>query len=92
MSTQFLSAGVQRPTDLVDQCIGKRVFIKCRGSREIQGILHAYDEHLNLMLSKVEETGPAVGAADTDKHVTRSIPLFWVRGDTIIAISPLKKK
>ena len=29
--------------------------MKCRGDREIRGRLHAYDQHLNMVLSEVEE-------------------------------------
>ena len=38
-----------RPTD-------ERIYVKCKGDRELRGKLHAYDQHLNMVLSDVEET------------------------------------
>ncbi|CAJ1434111.1 unnamed protein product [Effrenium voratum] len=37
------------------QNLDERIFVKCRGDREIRGRLHAYDQHLNMILSEVEE-------------------------------------
>ncbi|CAE7703963.1 cpped1 [Symbiodinium sp. CCMP2456] len=35
--------------------LDERIFVKCRGDREIRGRLHAFDQHLNMVLSEVEE-------------------------------------
>ena len=43
------------------------------------------------MLSKAEETGPDEKTG-TSKRVVRNIPVLYVRGDLVMAISPLKKK
>ena len=36
--------------------LDKRVYIKCRGDRELRGRLQAYDQHLNMVLSEVRHT------------------------------------
>ena len=77
------------PTNLVQKSIGQKVFIKCRNDRSIVGVLHAYDDHLNLLLSLVEETGPNEEGKDSE---TRKMPILYVRGDLIIGISPLGKR
>lgn len=51
-----LDAGVNEPFDLVRLSISERVLVKLRGDRELRGILHAYDGHMNLILGDVEET------------------------------------
>ena len=38
--TTYVSSGVLKPLDLIENCIGKRVFIKCRNNRQMTGILH----------------------------------------------------
>lgn len=65
----------------------------CRNNRELRGRLHAYDQHLNMILGEVEET---VTLMDVDnetmeeivKSQKRSIPFLFVRGDGVILISP----
>ncbi|KAG1329310.1 hypothetical protein G6F62_007729 [Rhizopus arrhizus] len=47
---------VEEPLDLVRLSLDERVYVKLRGDRELTGILHAYDGHLNMVLGEVEET------------------------------------
>ena len=51
-----MSGGVEEPFDLIRLSIDERVFVKCRGNRQLRGKLHAYDQHLNMVLGDVEET------------------------------------
>ena len=76
------------PIQFINQCIGKHVEIKCRLKRTIKGILNAVDPHLNIMMSNVEETGENL----ENKIETRKIPILYIRGDTIIGLSPLKEE
>jgi len=48
--------GVNEPFDLIRLSLSERVLVKLRGDREIRGILHAYDGHMNLIMGDVEET------------------------------------
>lgn len=49
-------ASIDEPLDLIKLSIDERIYVKCRGDRELRGKLHAYDQHLNMILSQVEET------------------------------------
>lgn len=48
--------GVTEPFDLIRLSISERVLVKLRGDRELRGVLHAYDGHMNLIMGDVEET------------------------------------
>ncbi|PSK42930.1 putative U6 snRNA-associated Sm-like protein LSm3 [Elsinoe australis] len=83
---------VNEPLDLVRLSLNEVVFVKLRGDRELQGRLHAYDSHCNLVLGEVEETIYVVeeeedGTEQTRTHKKQSEMLF-VRGDSVVLISP----
>ncbi|KAL5487588.1 LSM3 [Sanghuangporus weigelae] len=59
------SEGIQEPFDLIRLSLNERVFVKLRGDRELNGVLHAYDGHMNLILSDVEETILLVDTSET---------------------------
>jgi len=91
------SQGVQEPFDLIRLSLNERVFVKLRGDRELTGILHAYDGHMNLILSDVEETIMLVDlppdgapmAVDVPVRVAkRKMEMLFVRGDGVILVSP----
>ncbi|KAJ3087972.1 pH-response regulator protein palA/rim20 [Quaeritorhiza haematococci] len=46
---------VEEPLDLVRLSLDERIYVKMRGDRELRGRLHAYDQHMNLVLGDVEE-------------------------------------
>lgn len=75
---------INAPIDLVKKSLGKKVYVKCRYNRELKGILHGYDVHLNLMMSDVEET--------IDKKYLKQFGLIFVRGDLVILLSPINNK
>ena len=50
-----MSDNIKKPLDLIRLSIDERILIKCRGGRELQGKLHAFDEHLNMVLEDVVE-------------------------------------
>jgi U6 snRNA-associated Sm-like protein LSm3 len=89
------SSSIQEPFDLIRLSLSERVFVKLRGDRELTGVLHAYDGHMNLILSDVEETIMIVdapeGALDTRGTVNvakRKMDMLFVRGDGVILVSP----
>eukprot|EP01125_Pyxidicula_operculata_P006987 TRINITY_DN2391_c0_g1_i1.p2 TRINITY_DN2391_c0_g1~~TRINITY_DN2391_c0_g1_i1.p2 ORF type:complete len:107 (-),score=15.56 TRINITY_DN2391_c0_g1_i1:560-880(-) len=51
---------VKEPLDLISLSLEQRIFVKLRGERELRGILHAYDQHLNMVLGEVTETHTVV--------------------------------
>ncbi|KIM68860.1 hypothetical protein SCLCIDRAFT_20166 [Scleroderma citrinum Foug A] len=89
------SSTIQEPFDLIRLSLSERVFVKLRGDRELVGVLHAYDGHMNLILSNVEETVMIVDSVDgsyeghgTVKVAKRKMDMLFVRGDGVILVSP----
>ncbi|GMH48638.1 hypothetical protein TrVE_jg14483 [Triparma verrucosa] len=86
-------SSISAPLDLIRLSLDERVYVKCRSSRELRGKLHAYDQHLNMVLSDVEETVERVEVdEETDevivKKESRSVDMLFVRGDVVILVSP----
>jgi len=82
---------IQEPFDLIRLSLNERVFVKLRGDRELNGVLHAYDGHMNLILSDVEETIMIVDLDDGQEKINvakRKMEMLFVRGDGVILVSP----
>jgi small nuclear ribonucleoprotein len=74
-----------RPLDVLNASLNKRVIVHLRGGREYRGTLDGYDHpHLNLVLKQAEE----VTRVGTPDEQTTKRELVIVRGDNIIYISP----
>uniref|UniRef100_A0A915I0W4 U6 snRNA-associated Sm-like protein LSm3 n=1 Tax=Romanomermis culicivorax TaxID=13658 RepID=A0A915I0W4_ROMCU len=54
------TSSVEEPLDLIRLSLDERIYVKLRNDRELRGRLHAYDQHLNMILSDVEETVTSV--------------------------------
>lgn len=84
---------MEEPLDLIRLSIDERVYVKCRNDRELRGKLHAYDQHLNMVLGDVEETVTSHEIdEETDEEIvkkaTRSVGMLFVRGDVVVLVSP----
>mmetsp|Transcript_129176 Transcript_129176/g.192446 ORF Transcript_129176/g.192446 Transcript_129176/m.192446 type:complete len:90 (-) Transcript_129176:59-328(-) len=84
---------MEEPLDLIRLSIDERVYVKCRGDRELRGKLHAYDQHLNMILGEVEETVTSTEIdEETDEEIvkkqTRKVGMLFVRGDIVVLVSP----
>ncbi|RPA98119.1 Sm-like ribonucleo protein [Choiromyces venosus 120613-1] len=91
MSDADDSSPIQEPLDLVRLSLAEQVFVKLRGDRELRGRLHAYDSHCNLVLGDVEETIYVVGDDEEDdsiKTIKKQSEMLFVRGDSVVLISP----
>ena len=86
---------IDSPLDLIRLSIDENIFVKCRGDRELRGKLHAFDQHLNLILGDVEESVTTREIDDdTDEEIVRVsreaalivdilIPTLWISDSTI---------
>jgi len=88
-----LGSTVEEPLDLVRLSLDDRIYVKMRGDRELRGKLHAYDQHLNMVLGDVEETVTTVEMdEETEEEIIkrrkRTIEMLFIRGDGVILISP----
>ena len=72
--------GIERPLDLLNQSKGKEVLIQLKGDRQFVGTLLAFDMHINVALDNAKEM--------VNGEVKKNIGLTFLRGDTIIFISP----
>ncbi|CDZ97360.1 Small nuclear ribonucleoprotein (snRNP) LSM3 [Phaffia rhodozyma] len=84
---------VAEPLDLVKLSLSERVHVKLRGDRELTGVLHAYDNHMNLIMSDVEETITIVdideaSGSENLRTARRNVDMLFVRGDGVILVSP----
>lgn len=72
--------GIERPLDLLNQSKGKEVLIQLKGEKQFVGKLLAFDMHINVALDNAKEM--------QNGEVKKNIGLTFLRGDTIIFISP----
>jgi small nuclear ribonucleoprotein (snRNP)-like protein len=72
--------GIERPLDLLNTSKGKEVLVHLKGEKYFVGTLLAFDIHINLVLDNVKEMH--------EGEVKKSLGLTFLRGDTIIYISP----
>ncbi len=84
---------VEQPLDLLRLSLDEHVYVKCRNGRELRGRLHAFDQHVNVVLGDVAESVTTlVIDPDTEEEVasitSRKVDMLFVRGDVIVLISP----
>ncbi|EFO25335.2 hypothetical protein LOAG_03146 [Loa loa] len=71
------------PLELVDKCIGSRIWVIMKGEKEIVGTLTGFDDYVNMVLEDVVEyentvDGKRVTKLDTillnGNHITMLVP------------------
>lgn len=72
--------GIERPLDLLNNSKGKEILVQLKNDKQFVGTLLAFDIHINVVLDNTKEM--------QNNEVKRSIGLTFLRGDTIIFISP----
>ncbi|MDP2628993.1 MAG: hypothetical protein Q8P15_03810 [Nanoarchaeota archaeon] len=72
--------GIERPLDLLNNSKGREVLVHLKGDKQFVGTLLAFDIHINLVLDNTKEM--------QNNEMKRNIGLTFLRGDTIIFISP----
>lgn len=71
-----------RPLDALNRARDKRVIVELKNQKQLIGILKAFDIHINVVLEDAEEREAG--------ELKRKIGTAFIRGDTIILISPAK--
>ena len=72
--------GIERPLDVLNNAKGKEVLVQLKNNRQMVGTLLAFDIHINVVLDNAKEI--------LDNEGKRNVGLTFLRGDTIIFISP----
>ena len=69
-----------RPLDALNNARNKKVILDLKNGKQFVGILKAFDIHINIVLDEAEER--------VEGEVKRKLGTVFIRGDTIILISP----
>ena len=69
-----------RPLDTLNSSRGKKIMIELKNGKQMIGKLKAFDIHINIVMEDVEER--------VDGNIKRKLGNAFIRGDTIILISP----
>ena len=69
-----------RPLDALNNARDKKVLVELKNGKTIIGKLKAFDVHINTVLENAEE--------HEDGQLIRKLGTLFIRGDTIILISP----
>ena len=69
-----------RPLDALNAARNKRVIVELKNGTQILGMLKTFDIHINVVLDDAEER--------TNGELKRKLGNVFLRGDTIILISP----
>ena len=72
--------GIERPLDVLNTSKGKEVLVQLKGEKQFVGKLLAFDMHINVVLDNAKEI--------QEGEFKKNIGLTFLRGDTIIFISP----
>ena len=75
-----MTNAITRPLDLLNNSKGQEVLVTLKGNKQFVGKLLAFDIHINLVLDNVKEM--------ENDEVKKNLGLTFLRGDTIIFISP----
>tara|TARA_Y100000310_G_C20403409_1_gene678508 strand:+ start:527 stop:769 length:243 start_codon:yes stop_codon:yes gene_type:complete len=75
-----MANGIERPLDLLNLSKGKEVIVYLKNDKQFVGVLKAFDIHINIVLENAKEM--------QNGEIKKSLGLTFLRGDTIIFISP----
>lgn len=69
-----------RPLDALNRARNNRVIVELKNGKQFVGKLEAFDIHINVVLADAEE--------HVNGEMKRKMGTLFIRGDTIIYISP----
>ncbi len=76
--------GIERPLDLLNQSKGKEILVQLKSGKQLVGTLLAFDIHINVVIDNAKEM--------ENGQLVRNYGVAFLRGDTIIFISPSNLK
>ncbi|MES1912960.1 MAG: hypothetical protein MHM6MM_005201 [Cercozoa sp. M6MM] len=72
----------------LSQLVGKEVRVKLAGGREVSGILKGFDQLMNLVVDKTEESLRDPTDPYTTTGETRTLGLVLLRGTAVMVVTP----
>ena len=75
-----MANGIERPLDLLNISKGKEILVQLKSEKQLVGTLLSFDIHINIVLDNTKEMH--------GNEVKRNLGLTFLRGDTIVFISP----
>ena len=75
-----MANGIEPPLDLLNISKGKEILVQLKSEKQLVGTLLAFDIHINIVLDNTKEMH--------GNEVKRNLGLTFLRGDTIVFISP----
>ncbi|GGM77778.1 RNA-binding protein [Thermogymnomonas acidicola] len=67
------------PMKMLEESLNRQVSLLLKDNRVLEGTLTGYDEHMNMVLEDVEESG---------ENVTRKLGTVVIRGSNVVRIVP----
>jgi len=55
------------PLELIDKCVGSKIWVLMKGDKEVVGILRGFDDHVNMVMENVTEFEPDGATFKTTK-------------------------
>lgn len=74
---------IEEPFDIVKGCIAQRVKVGLKSGKEVRGVLHAFDQHMNMVLSEVTEGTSNELVASKQ----RPFGMLFIRGDLVVMMT-----
>jgi small nuclear ribonucleoprotein len=71
----------ERPFDLLNKVLGKKVMVRLKGNLSIRGTMTSFDAHMNLVMEDAEEL--------EGTEMRAKVGTILLRGGNIIFVSPV---
>jgi U6 snRNA-associated Sm-like protein LSm5 len=71
------------PSELIDRCIGSRMWVIMKGDKEIVGTLRGFDVYVNMVLEDVSEI-----AVTAEGRVVTKLDTILLNGNNIAVLVP----
>eukprot|EP01023_Acetabularia_acetabulum_P000642 TRINITY_DN10263_c0_g1_i1.p4 TRINITY_DN10263_c0_g1~~TRINITY_DN10263_c0_g1_i1.p4 ORF type:complete len:106 (+),score=17.45 TRINITY_DN10263_c0_g1_i1:29-319(+) len=72
------------PSELLDKCVGTRIWVIMKGEREFIGTLQGFDVYVNMVLEDVEE----YETSGTEQRLVKNLTQILLNGSQVAMLVP----
>ena len=72
------------PLELIDKCIGSRIWVMMKGNKELVGVLNGFDDFVNMVLEDVTE----IEISPTGERKETRVKQVLLNGNNICLMVP----